>query len=59
MRFSPFDFDVITTPEMPAARPIPRDSGPGRSSQTDMPRPDEPGDERPEDTADVSIGRGK
>lgn len=37
MRFSPFDFDVITTPEMPVSRPTPRDTVPDRSSQTGAP----------------------
>ncbi len=57
MRFSPFDFDVITTPEVPASRPTPRDTMPGRSGQTDAPHQNEPRGEQRDATTGEPAGQ--
>ncbi len=58
MRFSPFDFDVITTPEVPASRPMPRDTVPDRSGQADAPPQGEPGGEQRDATTGEPAGQG-
>jgi hypothetical protein len=56
MRFSPFDFDVITTPEVPAPRPSPRDPVPGGSAKTDVPHGGEPGGSPATDNGEPAVG---